>query len=70
MRQLHLYVQGQDNQLYRLIINSSLLNQVPNAGSPLTFQNRKIEITNVLPRKGSDGNLEIIVNSKEQLKIL
>jgi serine/threonine-protein kinase len=65
-----LNVETPEGKIYRVVITPTLLNQIPNAGSPLNIKNKKIELNNVIPQQIEGNILEIIVNDASQLKVL
>jgi serine/threonine-protein kinase len=65
-----LNVEGQNGIIYKVIIPKEILNQIPNAGSPLNLQNKKVEIINVNLRKLDNGNIEISIDEVKQFRVL
>ena len=65
-----LNVETPEGKIYRVVITPTLLNQIPNAGSPLNIKNKKIELNNVIPQQIEGNILEIVVNDASQLKVL
>jgi ABC-type phosphate/phosphonate transport system substrate-binding protein len=64
-----LNVETPDGKIYRVVITPTLLNQIPNAGSPLNMKNKKIEMTNVTPNVLEGNILEIVINDASQLRV-
>ena len=65
-----LNVEAPDGKIYRVVVTPTLLNQIPNAGSPLNMKNKKIELSNVTPNALEGNILEVVINDASQLKVL
>ena len=65
-----LNVEAPDGKIYRVVVTPTLLNQIPNAGSPLNMKNKKIELSNVTPNTLEGNIFEVVINDASQLKVL
>ncbi|MDY7054507.1 protein kinase domain-containing protein [Limnospira fusiformis] len=65
---LNLMAEG--NQLYRVVVSSQILNQVPGATNLLELQNKEIKVMGVVPNQIGDGILELNIQNSMELEVL
>ncbi len=65
---IHLTVQGQDGQAYRVVLPRAVLNQIPSAPPPFALNGKTLKVTGVEPRQ-SAGTLELEITKPEQLTV-
>ncbi|AMW27897.1 protein kinase domain-containing protein [Arthrospira platensis] len=65
---LNLMAEG--NQLYRVVVSSQILNQVPGGTNLLELQNKEIKVLGVVPNQISDGILELNIQNSMELEVL
>ncbi len=65
---IHLTVQGQDGQAYRVVLPRAVLNQIPSAPPPFALNGKTLKVTGVEPRQAA-GALELEITKPEQLTV-
>ncbi|MBW4493960.1 MAG: PhnD/SsuA/transferrin family substrate-binding protein [Oscillatoria princeps RMCB-10] len=65
---IHLTVQGQDGQAYRVVLPRAVLNQIPSAPLPFALKGKTVKVTGVEPRQVA-GTLELEITKPEQLTV-
>ncbi|MBD2625583.1 phosphate/phosphite/phosphonate ABC transporter substrate-binding protein [Trichormus variabilis] len=64
---IKLNLQGDQNKVYRVIVSTSLLQQIPTAPQQKQLSRKRIRVTNVDPTTGTGGIEELQITKPEQL---
>jgi ABC-type phosphate/phosphonate transport system substrate-binding protein len=68
--QARIKLQINNDQVYRILLPLSLINQIPGGGSLLNLKNKQVRLIDTQSSKGSDGKLEIKIDRASQIKLL
>jgi serine/threonine-protein kinase len=66
---IHLTLQGQDGQAYRVVLPRAVLNQIPSAPPPFALNGKKLKVKGVEPKQVA-GALELEITKPEQLTMI